>query len=98
MKSFLFTIKNPHNLRPQVFNQKTSENAIYDDGTQPPGFSNAHDLYVCDKGNSRLLYTCNRSYSDLGTGYANETGIAGNHVLTGAGHFTVKEIEVFEVI
>jgi hypothetical protein len=29
--------------------------------------------------------------------YANDTGIAGNIVLTGEEQFTVKEIEVFEV-
>jgi hypothetical protein len=34
----------------------------------------------------------------LGTSYANDTGIDGKQVLTGAYNFTVKEIEVFEVI
>jgi hypothetical protein len=93
MKSFIFTIKNPHNLPPQVFNQKTQENAILDHPTQPPRFGNGNDFYVCDKGN-----TCNSSASNLGTTYANDTGIAGNQVLTGAYNFILKEIEVFEVI
>jgi hypothetical protein len=34
----------------------------------------------------------------LGIAYINDTGIAGDQVLTGARNFTVDEIEVFEVI
>jgi hypothetical protein len=92
MKSFIFTLKNPHDLPAQVFKQKTQD-AIYDHFAQPPRFGSHGDLYIGDRGNK-----CNDSLSNLGTAYANETGIAGNQVLTGAQHFTLKEIEVFEVV
>jgi hypothetical protein len=93
MKSFIFTITNPHNIPPQIFKQKTQEYARFDSGSEPPRFGIGHDFYVSIKGNS-----CNSSYSTVGSTYVNETGIAGNQVLTGAYNFTLKEIEVFEVI
>jgi hypothetical protein len=38
------------------------------------------------------------TYSNLGGFFANDTGISGHLVLTGAREFTVEQIEVFEVI
>jgi hypothetical protein len=93
LKSFLFTIKNPHGLPAQIFKQQREENAIGDNRTYGPTFGGNADLYVCDE--------CHRSagsYSYLGGTYANDTGIDGKQVFTGSCHFTVKEIEVFEVI
>jgi hypothetical protein len=37
------------------------------------------------------------SYTNLGKGYVNDTGITGNAVFTGEQYFTVKEIEVFSI-
>jgi hypothetical protein len=37
------------------------------------------------------------SYTKLGKGYVNDTGIAGTAVFTGELYFTVKEIEVFSI-
>jgi hypothetical protein len=51
------------------------------------------DLYVCSQ-----CQTSSNSYSHLGKAYVNDTGISGNHVLTGSKDFLVEEIEVFEVI
>jgi Ca2+-binding EF-hand superfamily protein len=92
LKSFLFTIKNPHNRPPRIFTQKQQANALYDHGGYGPGFGNGVDLVIANQSNSTT-----GSYSALGTGYNNDTGIAGNTVFTGAQNFTVKEIEVFEV-
>jgi hypothetical protein len=66
-------------------------NAIYDCTSSGPRFGRGHDLSVY--GNSS-----NGGCSGLGTTYANDTGISGNQVLTGAKEFTVKEVEVFEVV
>jgi hypothetical protein len=93
LKSFLFTIKNPHNLPPQRFTQNNESNAIYDNSTYGPTFGTGRDLYICDQ-----CQSSNSSYSVLGTTYTNATGISGDTVLTGAKTFLVKEIEVFEVV
>jgi hypothetical protein len=95
LRSFIFTIKNPHNLAAQIFKQKTEDHAITDFPAWGPGFGSSYycDLQVCDECDS-----CNKSCSRLGRSYTNDTGKSGNEVLTGAEDFTVKEIEVFEVV
>jgi hypothetical protein len=93
MKSFLFTVENPHNLAPRTFTQRTVEKAIYDDPGYGPMFGAGHDLKVWDPGDSG-----SRSYSVLGATYANDTGIADAAVLTGGQFFVTKEVEVFEVM
>jgi hypothetical protein len=92
-QSFVFTIKNPHNLPPRIFAQKTTENAIYDHSGQGPRFGSGHDWWVYDKCNAS-----NSSHSNLGVTYTNDTDMDGKNLLTGAYNFSVKEIEVFEVV
>jgi hypothetical protein len=86
MKSFLFTLKNPHNFPSRRFALKAEKKdfAIYCDSSWGPRF--------CDIGVSDDCNANSRSYSSLGGSYAN-----GWTVLTGANHFIVKEIEVFEI-
>jgi hypothetical protein len=93
LKSFIFTLKNPHNLAARIFKQKQAHYAIRDYASHGPTFSGNSDLHVCDQCQSST-----NSFSHIGTGYINDTGIAGTEVLTGSYNFTVKEIEVFEVI
>jgi hypothetical protein len=93
LKSFLFTLKNPHNLSPRVFPLQNREKAIFAHESYGPTFAGNHDLCVPHQCNSNT-----NSYSNLGAGYANDTGLAGNTVFTGAQQFTAKEVEVFEVI
>jgi hypothetical protein len=92
-KSFIFTLKNPHNVAARIFKQKQADNAIYDYGSYGPTFGNGHDLYVCDQCQNSAS-----SYSNLGSIYVNDTGIDAQQVLTGSYNFTVEEIEVFEVV
>jgi hypothetical protein len=92
LQTFLFTLKNPHNLPPRIFHQKEERYAIYDGSSYGPTFGGTA-LCVCDK-----CQSSNSSYSTLGNYSDNDTGIQGNQVLTGAQNFTVKEIEVFELI
>jgi hypothetical protein len=92
MESFIFTIKNPHNLPARIFKQKQGILAAYHISSYGPTFGNGCDFYVCDR-----CRDSNSSYSNFGSTYTNDTGIAGKEVLTGAYNFTVVEIEVFEV-
>jgi hypothetical protein len=92
LKSFLFTIKNPHNLATRIFAQKRQERAIFGSSSYGPVFGAGSDLQI--RGD---FYGSNSNYSKLGNTYANDTEIAGTTVLTGSQHFRVKEIEVFEV-
>jgi hypothetical protein len=93
LRSFIFTIKNPHNLPPQIFKQKEAAQAIGDYRSYGPTFGAGSDLHVCGGCDSS-----SGSHSNLGTTYINNSGVQGKEVLTGACNFTVKELEVFEVV
>jgi hypothetical protein len=91
LKSFLFTLKNPHNLPARKFALKAEkkDSAIWCHSSWGPCF--------CDVG---VYDNCNvntRSCSSLGHTYAIDTGRDGKTVLTDSFEFTVKEIEVFEI-
>jgi hypothetical protein len=91
LKSFVFTLKNPHNLPARKFALKAEKKneAIYCDSWWGPRF---WDIGVC--------HNCNvntGSFSCLGDCYANDTSLDGSTVLTGSFHFEVKEVEVFEI-
>jgi hypothetical protein len=94
LRSFLFTLKNPHSVPPRKFalKEEKENSAIYCSSTCCAAFV---DIYVFDNCNA------NRdSYTRIGTrcsnsAYANDTAF--EDFLTGAGEVTVKEIEVFEI-
>jgi hypothetical protein len=91
-RSFLFSLKNPRNMEPKIFPRSSSSYSIYGDPTYGPTFGSGHGLYIannCDQNTS--------SYTVLGSGYTNDTGIAGNQVFAGQQNFQVKEIEVFSI-
>jgi hypothetical protein len=94
MKSFLFTIKNPHNLAARIFEQKEAANAIFDGSSFGPTFGSKNTL--CIHGQFESSDSCSSNLS--GKTYANNTGIAGNQVLTGGQYFVLKEVEVFQVM
>jgi hypothetical protein len=91
LKSFLFTLKNPHNLPPTKFPLKLEqkESAIFCLSSCGPHFGNIYISDDCDASPS--------NDSSLGRTDANGTGLDGQKVLTGSQYFTVKEIEVFEI-
>jgi hypothetical protein len=92
LKSFLFTLKNPHNIPARKFAlmaEKKGE-AIWCNSERGPCFG--WDIVVSDKSNANT-----RSWTDLSTVYTNDTGLDGNTFLTGSQSFQVKEIEVFEI-
>jgi hypothetical protein len=91
LKSFLFTLKNPHNIPARKFalNPEMKHRAIGCDSTWGPWFGG---LRVCDNCNTNP-----KSFTNLGETYTNDTGVGGRTVFTGSQFFKVKEIEVFEI-
>jgi hypothetical protein len=91
LKSFLFTLKNPHNFPARIFALKAEgkDRAIICDSEWGPFFDG---IRVSDNCNANT-----DSWSYLGLSYANDTEVHGMTILTGSYSFTVKEIEVFEI-
>jgi hypothetical protein len=105
LKSFVFTLKNPHNVPARRFGLKTEfrHRAILCGVNWGPRFG--CDIYVSNNCNA-----CNSSNSayfgynwvvttllEYGGSYINDTGLDGKTVFTGSPDFQVKEIEMFEV-
>jgi hypothetical protein len=92
LKSFLFTLKNPHNFPARKFALKAKKKdfAIVCNSQRGPCFCG---IWVSDHCNANTS-----SASWLGVSYAkNTTGVHGQAVLTGSTNFAVKDIEVFEI-
>jgi hypothetical protein len=92
LTSFIFTLKNPHNLRARKFGLNAAEkhHAIGCGSPYGPWFDCA--IAVLEKCNSR---TDNVGY--IGRVYINDTELDGKTILTGSTRFQVQEIEIFEI-
>jgi hypothetical protein len=92
LKSFLFTLKNPHNVPARRFALKAErkDEAILCDSDWGPHFC---DIWVRDNCNANT----NSRTESLGDNYTNDTGLDGKTFFTGSRDFQVKEIEVFEI-
>jgi hypothetical protein len=92
LKSFVFTLKNPHNIPARRFALKAEkkEYTIYCHSERGPSFGN--DIYVSDNCNANT-----GSATFLGRAYTNDTGLRGQIVFTGSQYFQVREIEVFAI-
>jgi hypothetical protein len=93
-KSFLFTLKNPHNIpaRRFVLKETKKHHAIWCVSERGPDFGGGSDIAVLDDCNTNT-----KSFTHFGTSYTNDTGLSNDEVLTGSKYFQVKEIEVFEI-
>jgi len=90
-KSFLFTLTNPHNIKPTKF---TCKNPIYAQGNNPlggPAFGGG-DIYISPQSHSDST-----SCTNFPTSYNDTTG-KGDKLFTGAKSFKTQDIEVFKVI
>jgi hypothetical protein len=89
--SFLFTLKNPHNIPPRKFPLRPdmSRCAIQCNELYGPTFQ---DICVMSGANIHA-----GSNTGLGLVYVNDTGLDGGLVFNGSSSFNVAEIEVFEV-
>jgi hypothetical protein len=92
LKSFLFTLKNPHNIPPRRFALKEwgEYEAIFCRSDRCSSF--------CD---IRVVDYCNTNFESttvtFGSCYNNDTGVDSRRFFTGSPNFQVKEIEVFEI-
>jgi hypothetical protein len=92
LKSFIFTLKNPHNFPARRFALKAEmkDKAIWCNSDCGPHF--------CDLS---VRHNCNTSTENWAGGfdnsYTNDTGLDENTFFTGSFHFQFKEIEVFEI-
>jgi hypothetical protein len=99
MKSFLFSLRNPHNTITLKFplREDAKGNAIWCYDIRGPGFGGTWHT-DCDL---QLRDNCstNRESSTAGFGlcYKNDLGVPSDSFFTGSPYFTVKEVEVFEV-
>jgi hypothetical protein len=94
LKSFLFTLKNPHNVPARRFVLKAEQKQYTIRGNSKYGpIFGKDEIVVCDNGNAG-----NTNWNWFGTrAYTNDTGLDGQTFFTGKEHFTVKEIEVFKI-
>jgi hypothetical protein len=86
-RSFLFTLRNPHNVPARKFAVK--EKAICCCASWGPDF---RDISVAWNANANI-----NSGTALGASYTNDTRMDGKSFFTGSIFFQVKEIEVFEI-
>jgi hypothetical protein len=89
--SFLFTLKNPHNIPPTRYNCKNPQRELYGVSNLGPIFGRGHDLLIYHNACINL-----NSYCHLGTTYNDTTG-RGDKTFTGNQNFKVGEYEVFAV-
>jgi hypothetical protein len=92
LQSFLFTLKNPHNIPARKFSLISGRRAIYCASSDGPSFGGGTDIRVLDRCNAH-----NENYLNFGHSYQNNTGINGTTIFNGEYHFTVHEIEVFSI-
>jgi hypothetical protein len=90
-KSFLFTLKNPHNIPARRFALK-AEKKQYAINCNSGWGACFNAIWVSDNCNANT-----RSWTVLDRSYTNDTGLRGQIVFTGSEEFQVKEIEVFEI-
>jgi hypothetical protein len=91
-KSFLFTLKNPHNFAARKFGLKAGPfyGAICCDCDDGPSFCDINVSNLCQRNSDSCT-------SGFGNSYINDTGLDGTTFFTGSENFQVKEIEAFEI-
>jgi hypothetical protein len=91
-KSFLFSLKNPHNIPARRFVLKAEMKwlAVICNSEWGPQFNDANVYNNCNANSHSFT-------SWFGSSYTNDTGLDGKIVFTGSKYFQVQEIEVFEI-
>jgi hypothetical protein len=92
LESFLFTLKNPHNVPARRFALRAEKNhaAIFCHSDRGPHF---WDIAVLDNCNANT----NNVTKFFGESYTNDTGVNRITFFTGSQKFQVREIEIFEI-
>jgi hypothetical protein len=101
LKSFLFTLKNPHNIPPRRFEMRKSDQ----DYVLALSGSPAYLVWMGWMGAIALAPACNENATSNNLGFAdsnqtstfeNDSGHDGKTLFTGSERYTVKEVEIFE--
>jgi hypothetical protein len=90
--SFVFSVRNPHNITDKKVSLANPTNTIYCDSSYGMPVGGGHGIHVADGSHNNT-----NNYTSLGHSYTDDIGIARNQFFTGGGNFIVKEIEVFHV-
>jgi hypothetical protein len=97
LKSFVFTLKNPHNFPARQFALKAEKK----DRAIACGFGRGPSFGGNIRGDILVPEVCNVKTGSttyyFGSSYENDSGLDGTTLFTGWKDFTVKEIEVFEI-
>jgi hypothetical protein len=95
LRSFLFTLRNPHNTPAMTFALKPErkESAIDAHSSYCPIFGGGYVLLVYSRCNTNT----NSHMHCLGHAYTNDSGVANDKLFTGSTNFKVKQIEGFEI-
>jgi cell division protein FtsB len=92
LKSFLFTVKNPHKVPERKF-ALIADKKDFAVNCSPDYGPSFMDIHIADNSNANL-----HSYAQFfGSSYTNDTGLDDKTFFTGSEFFKVKEIEVFEI-
>jgi hypothetical protein len=93
LKSFLFTLRNPHNVPARRFALKAERKdmAICCYLGWAPCFRDFGVSHNCNTNSMSNTYR-------FGDSYTNDTGMNGRTFFAGSGNFQVKEIEVFKIM
>jgi hypothetical protein len=99
MKSFVFTLKNPHHLAARTFSlnpdRKHYTMFCYPNTTMV-FFGCWGAICITDNCNSHNN-SHNRGFGHPESSFVNDTGLPGSTLFTGENTFTVKELEIFGV-
>jgi hypothetical protein len=90
VNSFLLSLKNARNTEPRKFTHSNASTAIRCYASYGPTFGDGNDIHISNGCDGNM-----NSYTFLGKGYVNDTGMDGKEVFTGESQFQVKEIKVF---
>jgi hypothetical protein len=99
MKSFVFTLKNPHHLAARTFSLQADmkQYTMQRIANSPMvWFGNGGAIGITDNCDSHNN-SHNRGFGIPQSSFVNDTGLPGSTLLTGEEIFTVKEFEIFEV-
>jgi hypothetical protein len=99
LKSFLFTLKNPHNLAARTFSLKPDLKKYtilcYFNGKMV-WFGSDGAIAIYDNCNANNN-SHNRGFGSPYSSFVNDTGLPGSTLFTGEERFTVKELEIFKI-
>jgi hypothetical protein len=95
--SFLFTLRNPHNLSPRIFSlNDVRYSMLCNQSYAMVWFGNGGFIGIYEDCNVNCN-SHNKAFNISPPTYVNDTGLPGSTLFTGEQNYTVKELEIFEL-